>query len=266
MAQFELVPRSVPPVSTKYRRIATPIPVPGSSPTILLDAGAHAECAAPWLLQFAQMGAVLAIERYGIAQPRVGLLSIGEEETKGNALVKEAHGLLKNGLHTGVFIGNVEGRDLTRFVADVVVCDAVLGNVVIKFFEGLSLYIFDLLRAEFYRSLRGKLAGLLFQPSISRIRAQFDYEVVGGSPLLGVNGTLIITHGSARRRMIWFALETTARTVRERVNERIASSLGLDAEIGAAAPSSSGNDAATDEADAAQTVPAADSADVAEGK
>jgi glycerol-3-phosphate acyltransferase PlsX len=120
------------------------------------------------------------------------------------------------------------------------VCDAVLGNVVMKFFEGLSLYIFDIIRAEFRSSLRGKLAGLLFQPSVARIRAQFDPEVVGGSPLLGVNGTLVITHGSAKRRMVWFALETTATAIRERVNDQIAASLGLS---GTPAEEAGSNDA-----------------------
>jgi glycerol-3-phosphate acyltransferase PlsX len=99
--------------------------------------------------------------------------------------------------------------------------------VVIKFFEGLAQYIFDLVRAEFYGSLRGKVAGLLMRPSIARIRAKFDHEVVGGTTLLGVNGTMIITHGNAKRRMIWYALETTARSVREGVNAEIAKSLGL---------------------------------------
>ena len=124
------------------------------------------------------------------------------------------------------FIGNVEGKDLTQFAADVVVCDAVLGNVVIKFFEGLSGYIFDLLRAEFAGSIRGRLAYLLMRPGIGRIRTVFDYEVVGGSPLLGVRGSVIITHGRAKRRMIEHAVRVGATTARERVPERIAEALG----------------------------------------
>jgi Fatty acid/phospholipid biosynthesis enzyme len=119
----------------------------------------------------------------------------------------------------------VEGKDLTRHLADVVVCDAVLGNVVIKFFEGLSGFIFDLWRAEFRGSLRGKLAGALMKPGIDRIRGTFDYEKVGGSPLLGVKGTVIITHGRASRRMISFACEVAATTARTRVPARIAEAL-----------------------------------------
>jgi len=161
----------------------------------------------------------------GIASPRVALLSIGEEKGKGDARIVKATELIdQTDLN---FIGNVEGRDLTRFVADVVVCDAVVGNVVIKFFEGLAGYIFDLVRAEFYGSLRGKIAGLLMRPSIARIRVKFDHEIVGGTTLLGVNGTMVITHGNAKRRMVWYALDTTAKAVREGVNAEIARSLGL---------------------------------------
>ncbi len=111
-------------------------------------------------------------------------------------------------------------------MADVVVCDAMLGNVVIKFFEGLSGFIFDNLRTEFRRGLRGRLAYLLLRPGIARIRGTFDYEVVGGSPLLGVRGAVIITHGRARRRMIEHAVRVGATTARERVPQRIAEALG----------------------------------------
>jgi glycerol-3-phosphate acyltransferase PlsX len=129
------------------------------------------------------------------------------------------------------FVGNVEGKDLAHHLADVVVCDAVIGNVVIKFFEGLSLFIFDLFRGEFRRSLRGRLAGLLLRPGIGRIRRVFDYERVGGSLLLGVRGTVIITHGRARRRMIGFAIEVGAETARNRVPELITEALRTTAQL-----------------------------------
>jgi glycerol-3-phosphate acyltransferase PlsX len=206
-------------------RPALAVRLPGSKPFLLLDIGANPDSTAENLAQYARMGSIFAERVMGVENPRVALLSIGEEKGKGDARIARATELIdQTDLN---FIGNVEGRDLTKFMADVVVCDAVLGNVVMKFFEGLSLYIFDIVRAEFRRSLRGKLAGLLFQPSVVRIRAQFDAEVVGGSPLLGVNGTLVITHGSAKRRMVWYAVDTTATTIRERVNEQIAASLGL---------------------------------------
>jgi glycerol-3-phosphate acyltransferase PlsX len=163
----------------------------------------------------------------------VALLSIGEEKGKGDARIQRATELIdETDLN---FLGNVEGKDLTAQMADVVVCDAVLGNVVIKFFEGLSGFIFDLLRSEFRGSLRGRLAYLLMRPSIARIRHVFDYEVVGGSPLLGVRGAVIITHGRARRRMIEHAVRVAATTARERVPERIAESLGHGPMVPAAA-------------------------------
>ena len=120
--------------------IATPIPVPGSTPTVMLDAGANAECQAAWLVQFAQMGAVFARERWGVARPRVGLLSIGEEASKGNSLVKETHALLADGTALAnadaEFVGNVEGRDLMTGEVDVVVTDGFTGNVALKTLEG----------------------------------------------------------------------------------------------------------------------------------
>ena len=129
------------------------------------------------------MGAIFAERVLGVANPRVALLSIGEEKGKGDARIQRATELLDaTDLN---FTGNVEGKDLTTHEADVVVCDAVLGNVVIKFFEGLSTFIFDLWRAEFEGSVRGRLAYVSMRPGIDRIRGIFDYEKVGGSPLLG---------------------------------------------------------------------------------
>jgi glycerol-3-phosphate acyltransferase PlsX len=194
---------------------------------VLLDIGANPDSTPENLLQYAQMGAIFAERVVGIASPRVALLSIGEEKGKGDARIQRATELLDtSGLR---FEGNVEGKDLTKNMADVVVCDAVLGNVVIKFFEGLSTFIFDQWRAEFRGSLRGKLAGALMKPGIDRIRATFDYERVGGSPLLGVKGTVIITHGRARRRMIGYACDVAATTARTRVPALIAEALAEDA-------------------------------------
>jgi glycerol-3-phosphate acyltransferase PlsX len=196
-------------------------------PMVLLDIGANPDSTAENLVQYAQMGAIFADKVLGVANPRVALLSIGEEKGKGDARIQRATELLdQSGLR---FDGNVEGKDLTKHLADVVVTDAVAGNVVIKFFEGLSGFIFDLWRAEFRGSLRGKLAYLLMRPSIDRIRGAFDYERAGGSPLLGVKGTVIITHGRARRRMVGFAVEVAATMARTRVPALIAEALAVDA-------------------------------------
>ncbi|MBI2762828.1 MAG: phosphate acyltransferase PlsX [Chloroflexi bacterium] len=190
------------------------------TPFVLLDIGANPDSSAANLAQYGRMGAIFAERVLGIENPRVALLSIGEEKGKGDLRIQQATELLDlSGLN---FIGNVEGRDLTGPIADVIVTDAVAGNVVIKFFEGLSSFIFDLFRAEFSGSIRGRLAYLLMRPGVGRIRKVFDYERVGGSPLLGVRGSVIITHGRAKRRMIRYGCGVAGETARTRVPTLIA--------------------------------------------
>ena len=197
--------------------------VTDSGPFVLLDIGANPDSTPEHLYQYAHMGALFAERVLGVRRPRVALLSIGEEKGKGDARIQRTTELLDgSGLN---FTGNVEGKDLVHHMADVVVCDAVLGNVTIKFFEGLSTFIFDLVRREFRRWPRGPLAYLLMKPGLDRIRQVFDYEKLGGSPLLGVKGTVIITHGRARRRMISYAIEVGAAAARARIPERIAETL-----------------------------------------
>jgi glycerol-3-phosphate acyltransferase PlsX len=194
-----------------------------SGPLVLLDIGANPDSTAENLAQYARMGAIFAERVLGVQRPRVALLSIGEEKGKGDARIQRATELLDaSGLR---FEGNVEGKDLPHHLADVVVCDAVLGNVVIKFFEGLSGFIFDLWRKELRGSWRGRLAYLLLHPGVARIRDVFDYEKAGGSPLLGVRGSVIITHGRARRRMVGYACAVAADTARTGVPALIAESL-----------------------------------------
>ena len=220
-----------------------------SGPMVLLDIGANPDSTPENLAQFARMGAIFAERVLGVADPRVALLSIGEEKGKGDARIQRATELLD--ASSLRFTGNIEGKDLTKHPADVVVTDAVVGNVVIKFFEGLSGFIFDLWRVEFRRSLRGRLGYLLMKPGVDRIRKVFDYETQGGSPLLGVRGTVIITHGRARRRMVGFGCEVAATMARARVPELIAEALAEDAaSIAAAAMTST----ATETAAAAQEV------------
>jgi glycerol-3-phosphate acyltransferase PlsX len=203
--------------------LAVQIPT-AHGPLILLDIGANPDSTAFNLAQYATMGSIYAEQVMGIARPRVALLSIGEEKGKGDARIVEATTLLDRGsLH---FIGNVEGKDLPLGTADVVVCDAVLGNVVIKFFEGLSGFIVDQLRAELRRPPWGPIAALFLRPGLARIRRRLDWERLGGAPLLGVRGVVIITHGRARRRMIRYAVGAGALAARARVPERIAEALG----------------------------------------
>jgi len=204
--------------------------VTDSGPFVLLDIGANPDSTAENLYQYAHMGALFAENVLGVQRPRVALLSIGEEKGKGDARIQRATELLDTSqLH---FIGNIEGKDLVHHMADVVVCDAVLGNVTIKFFEGLSTFIFDLIRREFRRPPRGPIAYALMKPGLDRIRSVFDYEKLGGSPLLGGKGTVIITHGRAKRRMIGYAIELGAAAARARIPERIAATL-REAPVGA---------------------------------
>jgi glycerol-3-phosphate acyltransferase PlsX len=182
--------------------IATPIPVPGSDlPTVLLDAGANAECQAEWLVQFAQMGAVYAKARYGIESPRVALLSIGEEPTKGNPLVKETHKLLAAGEWLGStgsrFVGNVEGRDLMTDEADVVVTDGFTGNVALKTLEGGLKSLVGSLLAAFDSSDEAREASATLWPVLGPLYDTLDPENTGGAMLLGVDGVCIISHGSS---------------------------------------------------------------------
>jgi phosphate acyltransferase len=191
-----------------------------SGPFVLLDIGATTNSTGEQLYQFAEMGSLFAEQVLGVERPRVALLSIGEETGKGDARIQRATELLQESSLN--FIGNVEGKDLVVHMADVVVCEAVVGNVVIKFFEGLSQFIFGLLRKEFKRKPFGPPAYLLMRPGIRRIRKIFDYELSGGAPLLGVNGTVIITHGRAKRRMISYAVAVGAAAARAGIPEAIA--------------------------------------------
>jgi glycerol-3-phosphate acyltransferase PlsX len=184
--------------------IATPIPVPGSTPTVLLDAGANAECLAPWLVQFAQMGAVLSTERWGVEKPRVGLLSIGEEDTKGNPLVKETHSLLAAGAlgSVGRFIGNVEGRDLMTDNVDVVVTDGFTGNVALKTLEGGMRFVTGRILELLVSTDEAREAAKVLMPALAPLAEDLDPDTQGGAVLLGVNGVCIISHGSSSARAI----------------------------------------------------------------
>jgi glycerol-3-phosphate acyltransferase PlsX len=197
--------------------------VTDKGPMVMLDIGATTDSSGLNLYQYAHMGTILAEQVFGVTHPSVALLSIGEEGGKGEARVQDAAALISASPLN--FVGNAEGKDLPHHPADVVVCDASVGNVTIKFFEGLSSFIFDQLRTEFRRPPWGPLGYLFMRPGIARMRKRFDYERLGGAPLLGVKGTVLITHGRAKRRMIGFAVEVTAAAARARIPDRIADAL-----------------------------------------
>jgi phosphate acyltransferase len=199
--------------------IATPIPVPGQTPTILLDAGANAECTPTYLLQFAQMGAAFATARYGIKEPKVALLSIGEEDTKGTSLVKEARGLLvDSGLD---FIGNVEGRDLMSDAADVVVTDGFTGNVALKTLEGALKFLVGAVFDAFNSSDEAKSASGVLLDALAPVAAELDPDATGGAMLLGVEGVCIISHGSSSPRAIVNAVRVAGEMVEGQLVDRL---------------------------------------------
>ena len=198
------------------RRPAIVTTLPGmDGPVVLLDAGANADCHPEHLLEFGILGTAFARTVLGVATPRVGLLNIGEEETKGSDLARAAHELLRaSGL---AFVGNVEGRDLLRNTADVVVTDGFTGNVALKLLEGCSSSLFARLKGAAASDFRAKMGGLLLRPALRRLRAGLDPEEYGGTYLLGVRGLVVICHGNSSRRAIANALRFGADALRKGV-------------------------------------------------
>jgi phosphate acyltransferase len=208
--------------------IAVPIPAQ-NGPSVLLDAGANADARPEHLVQFATMGAVFAEEILGIRRPTVRLLSIGEEEEKGNQLTLEAHALLKES--DLEFRGNCEGRDILRGAADVVVTDGFTGNVVLKTLEGTIRTILEGLRAEITASTRGKIGGLLIRPAARNLRHRLDPDTYGGAYLLGLRGLAVIAHGNSSQVAISNAIRLAARGVDNDVVGRLTARLGQQAGV-----------------------------------
>jgi glycerol-3-phosphate acyltransferase PlsX len=194
--------------------------VTATGPIMLLDVGANVDSSASNLVQFAAMGAIFAERVLHVTNPRIGLLNIGEEVEKGDALARAAYERLAAAdLH---FVGNIEAHEMIAHRADVVVCDGFVGNVVIKLFEGLTSYIFRSLRADLQQGPIAPLALLALKPGFDRMRQRFDYEQYGGAPLLGVRGVSIVTHGRAKARMIEHAIRVAAEASRARIPDVIA--------------------------------------------
>jgi glycerol-3-phosphate acyltransferase PlsX len=210
--------------------IATVLPVPGGTPTVLLDSGGNADCTPGWLAQFAQMGAVFAARRFGIAAPRVGLLSIGEEPTKGNALVKEAHALLAEpgwlDASGGRFIGNVEGSDVLTDALDVVVTDGFTGNVVLKTLEGAVKVFIEAVLGVMGSTEETRQASEALLPALMPLYRELDPETYGGAMLLGVQGVCIISHGNSSARAIVNAVRVAADMVAGDLVGRLGAAVG----------------------------------------
>lgn len=194
--------------------------VTASGPILILDVGANVDSDATNLVQYAVMGSIYAEHVLKVPRPRVGLLNIGEEAEKGDAITRDAYPRIReSGLN---FIGNIEGNDMVGHVADVVVCDGFVGNVVIKFFEGLTSYIFRSLRTDLQQGPMAPLALLALKPGFDRMKHRFDYEQYGGAPLLGVRGVSIVTHGRARARMLEHAIRVASEAATAGIPQLIA--------------------------------------------
>jgi len=216
--------------------IATVIPRQGNE-FVLLDAGANIECKPVHLAQFAVMGSIYSREVLRRRNPRVGILSIGREDSKGNELTLEAFKLCQR-LDLN-FIGNVEGHDLFKDHVDVVVCDGFVGNIVLKTSESLAVAMFSMLKRELMNSAQRQIGAFLAKGAFHAIRKRMDPEVYGGAPLLGFNGLVFKAHGSARERAVSSALQITAEAVQHHVNEIIAREIAHANEKLEAAPVSS---------------------------
>jgi glycerol-3-phosphate acyltransferase PlsX len=186
---------------------------------MLLDIGANTDCKPEYLVQFALMGSLYSERVLGIRNPRVALVSNGEEETKGSQLVQEVHQLLRKAPIN--FIGNAEGRHIPIGYADVYVTDGFTGNIIIKLSEGMSSMVKQMLREEVMRTTTGKVGGLLIKDAVSRMSKRTDYEEVGGAPLLGVDGVVIIGHGRSNTRAVYSAIRVAANAVEKGVVDAI---------------------------------------------
>lgn len=191
--------------------------------TIMLDVGANVDCKAKNLLQFAVMGSLYAKKVLGIEKPRVGLLNVGEESTKGNELTQETYPLLANASIN--FCGNVEGRDIFIGTMDVVVCDGFVGNVVLKTSEGLADVLMKMIKKEMQQSSLAKIGAALALPSLKNLKKRLDYSEYGGAPLLGINGVAIVCHGSSRSLAIRNALNRARESVETDLIKSIGASL-----------------------------------------
>ncbi len=200
--------------------IAVLVPTPAGH-TILMDVGATSDCKPIHLYQFAVMGMVYNREIYGVSSPRVGLLNIGEEDSKGSDLAVQAYKLLNDARPGMNFIGNVEGRDILKGTADVVVCDGFTGNVILKFAESVVGMVMQSVRGQMERNLKIRLGAMLLKPVFKQIKTRFNYEEYGGAPLLGINGTCVISHGSSSALAIRNAIRVAAESARSQVTHRI---------------------------------------------
>jgi len=219
--------------------LAAMIPTKASKPTLLLDVGANSECKAHQLAQFAIMGDAYSRSVLGTTRPSVGLMSIGEEEAKGNDLTKEAFPLLRQ-LENINFVGNVEGRDVFSGLVDVIVTDGFTGNVMLKLSEGLTEAMLAMLKRELTATAVTKAGAVLAKPAFNRIKKRLDYSEYGGAPLLGVSRIVVIGHGRSNARAIRNAIRSVKEFSENRTSERIKQGIAESAMLHSQAVASTG--------------------------
>jgi phosphate acyltransferase len=200
--------------------IASIVPTP-TGHCVLLDVGANSDTKANHLFQFGVMGRVYAQYVFEVPNPRVGLLNIGEESSKGSEAAQHAFKMLDDSRANLNFIGNVEGRDILRGTADVVVCDGFTGNVILKFAESVVGMVVEVTRREMAENLKYRFGALLLKPLLHRLRNKLNYEEYGGAPLLGVNGVVVIAHGRSSPKAIMNAIRVGGISAREQVASKI---------------------------------------------
>ncbi len=186
---------------------------------VIFDVGANPDAKPVNLLQFAIMGSIYTRQIFGIADPKVGLLNIGEERTKGNNVVIDAYGMLEQEVSN--FIGNIEGRDILRGKADLVICDGFVGNILLKFGESVVDVLTEKAKYQITNKPFATLGAFLMKPVVKKIAREFNYEEYGGVPLLGINGVSIISHGSSTSKAIKNAIGVARKMVRKRINKII---------------------------------------------
>ena len=192
--------------------------------SLLLDCGANVDSRPEHLVQFAQMGSIYYENVMGKKNPTVGILNIGTEEEKGNQLVKDTKPLLEQ-CGTINYVGSIESREIVRGAVDVIVCEAFVGNIVLKFFEGLTLTLFDSLKQGLMSSLRTKIGTLLVKPALKGLKKQFDTSSQGGAPLLGLKGLVVKAHGNSTSKEIEIAIKQCVSFKKQKINEKIKESI-----------------------------------------
>lgn len=193
---------------------------------LLIDCGANVDARPSHLVQFAQMGSIYMKHVMGVEQPRVAIVNIGAEEEKGNALVKETFPMLKNcpDIH---FVGSIEARDIPKGEADVIVCEAFVGNVILKLYEGLANTLMRVIKQGMMTSLKSKIGGLMVKPALKQTLKAFDATEYGGAPLLGLKGLVVKTHGNAMAKEVTNSILQCATFHEQEINERIKNKLEI---------------------------------------